>query len=30
MECVNVARAMVTETYELPILRIVHDISYTV
>jgi hypothetical protein len=30
MEYVNVARAMVTETYELPILRIVHDVSYTV
>jgi hypothetical protein len=30
MERVNVARAMVTEAYELPILRIVDDVSYTV
>ena len=30
MECVNVARAIVTEIYELSIPRIAHDVSCTV
>jgi hypothetical protein len=29
MECVNVARAIVTEIYELSIPRIAHDVSCT-